>query len=159
MVLSAGTILYRTSDAGLEVLIAHMGGPFWSRKDDHAWSIPKGEYAVGESPVDAAAREFAEEMGSPLPAGELVGLGEFRVSGGKRLTVFALRAEFDAATVRSNTFEMEWPPRSGRTQAFPEIDRAAWVDEASARRKLVKGQTAVLDALVAHVEAQINPNQ
>ena len=159
MVLSAGTILYRMTGDGLVVLIAHMGGPFWSRKDEHAWSIPKGEYAVGESPAGAAAREFAEEMGSPLPAGVPVDLGQFRLSGGKRLTVFALDADFDVTTVRSNTFEMEWPPRSGRTQAFPEIDRAEWVDVATARRKLVKGQLPVLDALVAHVEAQSSPNQ
>ena len=159
VVLSAGTLLYRVTEAGLEVLIAHMGGPFWSRKDEHAWSIPKGEYDAGEEPAAAAAREFAEEMGSPVPPGELVALGEFRVSGAKRLTVFTLCADFDVTAVRSNTFELEWPPRSGRMQAFPEIDRAEWVDTPTARVKLVKGQLPVLDALVAYVDAQSSPNQ
>ena len=145
--LSAGTILYRVADGGLEVLLGHMGGPFWARKDEGAWSIPKGEYVDGEEPRAAAVREFHEEMGAPLPEGELVELGAFKQSSAKQVIAFALEADFDADNIVSNTFEMEWPPRSGRLQSFPEIDRAAWFDVDTARRKLVKGQVPILDQL------------
>ncbi len=146
---SAGLLLWRVGPDGLEVLIGHMGGPFWARKDDGAWSIPKGEYDDGEDPLAAALREFAEELGAPPPEGVDVPLGEFRQSNGKVVTVFAREGDFDASAIMSNTFEMEWPPRSGRTASFPEIDRAAWMALDAARPKLVKGQVPALDALSA----------
>jgi len=124
-----------------------MGGPFWATKDLHAWSIPKGLREDGEHDLLAVAeREFAEEMGSAAPPGPSVGLGEVR-SGKKRITVFAREGDFDAASAVSNVFEMEWPPKSGRTQEFPEIDRAAWLTIADARDKLVKAQLPFLDRL------------
>jgi predicted NUDIX family NTP pyrophosphohydrolase len=147
---SAALLLFRHGSDGLEVLIAHMGGPFWARKDAGAWSIPKGEY-TDEDPLAAARREFAEEMGSPPPDGEPVALGTVKQSGGKSVTTFAVEGDFDLDGFRSNTFELEWPRGSGRTQEFPEVDRAAWVPVAVAREKLVKGQTPVLDALVEHL--------
>jgi predicted NUDIX family NTP pyrophosphohydrolase len=146
---SAGLLLYRRGTAGVEVLIGHMGGPFWAKRDDGGWSIFKGEYGDGEDPLAAARREFQEETGSPAPAGETLELGEVRQSGGKRVVAWAIEAQFDPATVRSNTFSIEWPPRSGRSQEFPEIDRAEWFDLATARRKLVKGQVPLLDVLAA----------
>jgi predicted NUDIX family NTP pyrophosphohydrolase len=145
---SAGVLLYRLRPGGPEVLVGHMGGPFWARKDDRAWSIPKGEYVDGEEPLAVARREFEEELGSAVPAAELVPLGEVRQSGGKRLAVWAAEGDLDAATCRSNTFEIEWPPRSGRVQEFPEIDRAAWFPVDQARAKLVTGQVAFLDRLL-----------
>lgn len=141
--MSAGILLYRRSP-GLQVFIGKMGGPFWARKDAAAWSIPKGLYD-GEEPLAAARREFAEEIGAPAPDADYVQLGEFRQPSGKRLTVFA--AEHDAQFVASNVFELEWPPRSGRLQQFPEIETAAWFDLAEARVKLVKGQLPILDAI------------
>jgi len=144
---SAGLLLHRRGADGIEVLIAHMGGPFWAKKDDGAWSIPKGEFDEGEEPLAAALREFAEEIGRPAPEGPTVALGEFRQSNGKRVTVFAREADLDASDVRSNHFEMEWPPRSGRVASFPEIDRAEWMTLDRARTRLVKGQVPALDAL------------
>jgi len=144
---SAGLLLHRRGADGIEVLIAHMGGPFWAKKDDGAWSIPKGEFDEGEEPLAAALREFAEEIGRPAPDGPTTALGEFRQSNGKRVTVFAREADLDASDVRSNHFEMEWPPRSGRVASFPEIDRAEWMTLDRARTKLVKGQVPALDAL------------
>jgi predicted NUDIX family NTP pyrophosphohydrolase len=146
---SAGLLLHRRGADGLEVLIAHMGGPFWARKDEGAWSIPKGELDEGEEPLAAALREFAEEMGRPAPNGPTVELGEFRQPSGKRVIAFARAADFDAGEISGNTFEMEWPPRSGRRQSFPEIDRAEWMSPEVARVRLVRGQIAVLDALMA----------
>ncbi|HEX6358811.1 NUDIX domain-containing protein [Actinophytocola sp.] len=146
---SAALLLFRRRD-GLEVLIAHMGGPFWARKDAGAWSIPKGEY-TDEDPLDAARREFAEEMGSRPPDGEVIPLGVVRQSGGKVVTTFAVEGDFDLAGFRSNTFEMEWPRGSGTMREFPEVDRAEWVSVEVAREKLVKGQLPVLDALQAHL--------
>jgi predicted NUDIX family NTP pyrophosphohydrolase len=146
---SAGLLLHRATDAGLEVLLGHMGGPFWARKDQAAWSIFKGEYADGEDPLAAARREFEEETGLAVPAGTPIPLGEVRQSGGKRVVAWALAADVDPATIVSNTFTMEWPPRSGRQATFPEIDRAAWFDVATARTKLVRGQVPLLDALLA----------
>jgi len=143
---SAGLLLYRKKP-DLQVLLGHMGGPFWARKDDGAWSIPKGEYGPGEDPFAVALREFEEELGSPVPASEFVALGEGRASSGKVLTVWAAEGTFDVATAVSNTFDLEWPPRSGRVQSFPEIDRAAWFDLDEARRKLVTGQLPFLDRL------------
>ena len=144
---SAGLLLYRVRHGEPEVLLGHMGGPFWARKDDRAWSIPKGEYGDDEDPLAAARREFAEEIGSAPPDGEALTLGEVRQSGGKRVVAWALEGDLDPATVRSNTFVMEWPPRSGRQQEFPEIDRAAWFGLDAARSKVVKGQVPLLDAL------------
>jgi predicted NUDIX family NTP pyrophosphohydrolase len=131
----------------VEVLLGHMGGPFWARKDAGAWSIPKGEYSAGEDPFEAAQREFLEELGSPVPAPSFLPLGEVRQSGGKVLTVWAAEGDLDVTTAVSNTFTLEWPPRSGRHREFPEIDRAAWFDAAAARRKLVPAQVAFIDAL------------
>ena len=147
---SAGILLHRTAPAGREVLIGHMGGPFWARKDDGAWSIPKGEYGSDEDALAVAHREFAEELGSPVPAADLLPLGELRASG-KMLTVWAAEGDLDAVACTSNTFELEWPPRSGRIQRFPEIDRAAWFGLEEARSKLVRGQVPFLDRLVAAV--------
>jgi predicted NUDIX family NTP pyrophosphohydrolase len=125
-----------------------MGGPLWSRKDEHAWTIPKGEYTADEDPLAAARREFAEELGSPPPDGPWLELGEVRQSGGKTVTAWAVEGEFDPETAVSNTFELEWPPRSGRLQSFPEIDRVAWFDVDTARAKLIAAQVAFLDRLV-----------
>ncbi|MGY1784739.1 NUDIX domain-containing protein [Geodermatophilus sp. SYSU D00698] len=143
---SAGVLLYRRAPR-VEVLLGHMGGPFWARKDDGAWSFPKGEYADGEDPLAVAHREFEEELGSPVPATSLVPLGELRTSG-KVLTVWAGEGDLDADAAVSNTFTIEWPPRSGRLQEFPEIDRAAWFGVDEARAKLVKGQVPYLDRLL-----------
>jgi predicted NUDIX family NTP pyrophosphohydrolase len=146
---SAGVLLYRRRDDGtVEVLIGHMGGPFWARKDAGGWSIPKGEAGPAEEPFDVARREFAEELGSSVPASEFVDLGELRVSSGKLLTVWAAEGELDAEATVSNTFSLEWPPRSGRVQQFPEIDRSAWFPVDVAREKLVKGQVPFLDRLL-----------
>jgi predicted NUDIX family NTP pyrophosphohydrolase len=149
---SAGVLLYRRSGgAGLEVWIAHMGGPFWARKDAHAWSIPKGEYLQDEDPLVAALREFAEEMGTAAPDADYTRLGAFRQPSGKVVTVFAAESDFAPEQIVSNTFALEWPKGSGTMTSFPEIDRAEWFPESVARTKLVKGQLPVLDALVRHV--------
>lgn len=147
---SAGLLLHRAG--GTEVLLGHMGGPFWARRDDGGWSIPKGEYEPDEPPLQAAYREFVEELGLPVPVGELAELGELRQSSGKIVTVWALAADLDLAGFAPGTFELEWPRGSGRLQAFPEIDRAAWLDVATARRKLVSGQVAFLDRLAAALD-------
>lgn len=146
---SAGLLLYRRGPDGLELLLGHMGGPFWARRDERAWSIPKGELAEGEDPQAAAAREFAEELGSAPPDGPWLALGEIAQKGGKRVTAWAVEGDLDVASVVSNTFELEWPPRSGRTRAFPEVDRAAWVGPAEARAKLVAAQAELVDRLEA----------
>ena len=146
---SAGLLLHRRRSAGIEVLIGHMGGPFWARRDEAAWSIPKGEYGPGEDPFAVALREFEEEIGTPVPADSFLPLGEVKQSGGKVLTVWAAEGDLDAAAASSNTFSLEWPPRSGRIQEFPEIDRAAWTGIDEARTKLVRGQVPLLDRLVA----------
>ena len=151
-VLSAGLLLFRPTGvgAGIEVLLGHMGGPFWARKDDGAWSIPKGEHEADEEPRDAAVREFTEELGSPPPEGLVHDLGSVQQRGGrKQITVFALGADFDAETINPGTFELEWPPRSGKRRSFPEIDRAAWFDPETARRKLVPAQAEFIDRLLA----------
>jgi len=154
-VFSAGLLLYkRENPGGLEVWIAHMGGPFWARKDAHAWSVPKGEYTVDEDPLAAALREFAEEMGSPAPAADYQQLGQFRQPSGKIITVFTAEQDFQPEKIVSNTFPLEWPKGSGRIQHYPEIDDARWFPEEEARLKLVKGQLPVLDALAEHVRGQ-----
>jgi predicted NUDIX family NTP pyrophosphohydrolase len=148
--LSAGLMLYRIIDDVVEVLIAHPGGPFWARKDDGAWSIPKGEYDIGEEAWAAARREFGEELGLPAPVGRRIDLGEVRQTGGKIVTAFAVNADLDIGDACSNTFELEWPRGSGRIREYPEVDRVAWVPVATARVKLLKGQLPLLDALMGH---------
>ncbi len=147
MTISAGLLLYRVRDGALEVLLGHMGGPFWARRDAGAWSIPKGELADGEEALAGARREFAEELGRPAPDGEAVPLGEVRQRGGKRVVAFALEGDFDPAALDPGTFEMEWPPRSGRRQRFPEIDRVAWLGLDDARRLVVRAQAELIDRL------------
>ena len=148
--LSAGVLLYRTRDGVVEVLIAHPGGPFWARKDDGVWSIPKGEYADGDDPWAAAQREFFEELGLPAPAGPRIDFGPLKQPSGKVVTAFGIRGDVDVADARSNTFLMEWPKGSGTTREFPEVDRVGWFTVALARTKLLKGQRAFLDRLMAH---------
>jgi len=148
---SAGILLYRVVGGRTEVLLGHMGGPFWEHKDAGAWTIPKGEYQPDENPLTAARREFAEEIGVPVPASEFADLGEVRQSGGKVVRAWAARlddhAVFDPSSAVSNTFEMEWPPRSGRMQAFPELDRVEWFDLDTARSKIIVAQREFLDRL------------
>jgi predicted NUDIX family NTP pyrophosphohydrolase len=148
---SAGIVLHRAGEAGLEVLLVHPGGPFWAKKDLGAWSIPKGEYEPDEDPLACALREFEEETGTRLEPGALVELGAVVQKAGKEVTAWAARGDLDPASVRSNSFEMEWPPRSGRRQAFPEIDRAEWFTLDDARAKLVGAQVELLDRLVERV--------
>jgi predicted NUDIX family NTP pyrophosphohydrolase len=143
---SAGILLYRRTGDELQVLLVHPGGPFWRKRDAGAWSIPKGEYDAGGDAEAVARREFAEELGVVL-SGRLQPLGEVRQAGGKRVTAFALESDLDVAAIRSNEFELEWPPRSGRIQRFPEIDRAAWFPLPLAREKIIAGQRALLDLL------------
>ncbi|MFV8051657.1 NUDIX domain-containing protein [Mycobacterium sp. 48b] len=150
--LSAGVLLYRFAGMDVEVLIAHPGGPFWARKDAGAWSVPKGEYADGEDPWAAAQREFTEELGAPPPAGPRIDLVPVRQAGGKVVTAFAVRGDFDATAAVSNTFTVELPKGSGRFVEFPEIDRVAWVSVAVARTKLLSGQRPLLDQLMAAPE-------
>jgi predicted NUDIX family NTP pyrophosphohydrolase len=152
-VTSSGILLYRLVGEEPEVLIAHMGGPYWAAKDDAAWSIPKGEYDPGaESALDAALREFAEELGVRAPDVPYAELGTFPYSSGKRVTVFvADGAGFSLDELEFGEFELEWPPRSGRMQSFPEVDRADWTTLDAARERLVKGQRAALDALEQHL--------
>jgi predicted NUDIX family NTP pyrophosphohydrolase len=147
--LSAGVLLYRTCDGVVEVLIAHPGGPFWARKDDGAWSIPKGEYTDGDDPWLAAQREFSEEIGLSLPAGPRVDLASLKQAGGKVVTAFAVRGDLDITDARSNTFELEWPKGSGRVREFPEVDRVGWFSVMQARVKLLTGQRTFLDRLMA----------
>jgi predicted NUDIX family NTP pyrophosphohydrolase len=144
---SAGILLHRMHDGTREVLLVHPGGPFWAKKDLGAWSIPKGEYADGDDPRACALREFAEELGAPPPDGELVPLGEVRQRGGKVVTAWALEGDADAAAIRSNTFTMEWPPRSGTMREFPEVDRAEWFAIPAARERILPAQAELLDRL------------
>ncbi|MEV7990876.1 NUDIX domain-containing protein [Streptomyces sp. NPDC086077] len=147
---SAGLLLFRHTDGGPEVLLGHMGGPLWARRDAGAWTVPKGEYDPEESAWDAAVREFQEELGLPPPDGEAVPLGEVRQSSGKIVTAWAVEADLDPGSVTPGTFTMEWPPRSGRTQEFPELDRVAWFGLDRAREVIVKAQSAFLDRLAEH---------
>jgi predicted NUDIX family NTP pyrophosphohydrolase len=138
--------MFRREARGLEVLLVHPGGPFWAKKDEGAWSIPKGEIEPGEDPLEAARREFSEELGATA-TGEFVELEPITQAGGKRVLAWALAGDFDPAQLQSQTFTMEWPPKSGRQQAFPEVDRAAWFELRSARRKILGGQAPLLDQL------------
>ncbi|MFG2264455.1 NUDIX domain-containing protein [Streptomyces sp. NPDC048720] len=147
---SAGLLLFRRADDGLQVLLGHMGGPFFAKKDAGAWTVVKGEYDAGEPAWEAARREFREELGLAPPEGDAVPLGEVVQRGGKVVTAWAVEADLDPATVAPGTFTMEWPPRSGRTQEFPELDRVAWFGLDRAREVIVSAQTAFLDRLAEH---------
>jgi predicted NUDIX family NTP pyrophosphohydrolase len=151
---SAGVLLYRRRGAAIEVLLVHPGGPFWARKDDGAWSIPKGEFDAAEAPADAARREFAEETGIALrvPLRPLTPIAQSRA---KTVHAFAAEADVDVARIVSNTFTLEWPPRSGRMQSFPEIDRAAWFSLDEARTKIVAGQRPLLDELSERLRSEL----
>lgn len=143
---SAGILLYRRAASGTHVLLGHPGGPFWQRRDLGAWTLPKGEIAPGEESEQAARREFAEELGASAK-GPLQPLGQLRQRGGKWVDAYALEGDFNPATLRSNLFEIEWPPRSGRIAAFPELDRVAWFTVPEARRRILPSQSAFLDRL------------
>ena len=146
---SAGLLLYRIRDGRPEVLLVHPGGPFWRRRDEGAWSIPKGEIEPGETPAEVARREFHEELGQWPPDVELTPLGSVRQAGGKVVHAWAARGDLDVSQVNSVTFAVEWPPKSGRMQDFPEVDRAAWLGIAEARRKILPAQSAFIDRLEA----------
>lgn len=149
---SAALLVFRLStERGLEVLLGHMGGPFWEKKDERAWSIPKGEYEEGEEPVAAAIREFEEELGSPPPSGDIFPLGESRQSSGKVITAYAVEGDFDILGFHSNTFTMEWPKDSGSIQEFPEIDRTQWMTFDRACDMALKGQVPILERLRKHL--------
>lgn len=156
---SAGLLVHRGQPpSGLEVLIGHMGGPFWASRQEGAWSVPKGEYGPDEDPLAAARREFAEEVGLPVPSGDPLDLGTVRQSAAKEVSIWAVAAgsiDLDPARAVSNTFEMEWPRGSGRIQEFPELDRVAWVSLDDARRLLVRAQTTFLDRLVDALTSEI----
>jgi predicted NUDIX family NTP pyrophosphohydrolase len=152
---SAGLLLYRQSEHGLEVFLAHPGGPFWAKKDLGAWSIPKGEYAEGEEPLAAARREFHEETGFPAE-GDFLDLGTVRQAGGKLVSAWALEGDCDPATLSSNLFEMEWPPRSGKMMEFPEVDRGAWFNLPEARERILASQQPFLDRLVEKIDEKID---
>jgi predicted NUDIX family NTP pyrophosphohydrolase len=149
---SAGILLYRWQEGTFEVFLVHPGGPFWTKKDTGAWSIPKGEFDIlSESPLDAAKREFAEETGCKLE-GDFIPLDSLKQSGLKTVHAWALEGDCDAGSIISNTFSMEWPPHSGQQQEFPEVDRAGWFDPETARSKILKGQAGFIDRLLAKVQ-------
>jgi predicted NUDIX family NTP pyrophosphohydrolase len=147
---SAGILMYRRGPRGLEVLLVHPGGPFWAKKDAGAWSIPKGEYDAGEDPLVVAVREFEEETGL-RPTGEFRPLGEIVQAGRKVVTAFAVAGDFDPARLTSNTFELEWPPHSGRKATFPEVDRAEWFAPEQAREKILPAQRELIERLLGAV--------
>jgi predicted NUDIX family NTP pyrophosphohydrolase len=148
--LSAGLLVYRRQSSNeIEVLLVHPGGPFWKNEDEHAWSIPKGEYEEGDDPEATAVREYREEIGSSAPAGARIELGEFRQPSRKLIRAWAVEGDLEVSTIVSNTFELEWPKGSGRVDEYPEVDKAEWWNLATARGKLHKGQVPVIDALVA----------
>lgn len=149
---SAGLLLYRWGEAGLEVLLAHPGGPFWAKKDHGAWSIPKGEFLEDEAPLSAARREFAEEIGTRVE-GEALALTPLKQPSRKVIHAFAVEHDLNVEHITSNSFEMEWPPKSGKKAAFPEVDRAAWFGIDAARKRIQPGQAPILDELVRRLEA------
>ncbi len=151
---SAGLLLYRRVPAGIEVLLAHPGGPVWAKRDEGAWTVPKGEFGEGEAAWDVARREFEEETGHPAPGGQPVHLGEIRQKGGKVVEAFDLEGDLDPAAARSNTFPLEWPPRSGRWITVPEIDRVAWFSPDEARRRIKDTQVPLVDRLLAALPTQ-----
>ncbi len=146
---SAGLLVYRRKAEFPEVLLVHPGGPFWRKRDDGAWSIPKGEYGAGEDAQAAAFREFAEELGVTPPSASPHPLGEVVQAGGKHVVAFAVEGDFDVRTIQSNSFEMEWPPGSGRRESFPEVDRADWFNLNAAKQKIIPGQQPLLERLEA----------
>lgn len=150
---SAGILLYRDAGSSREVLLVHPGGPFWAKKDDGAWSIPKGLIEPGEDPLQAAKREFAEETGF-VPEGNYMPLGVFRQPDGKLVYAWAVRGDFDPRQLKSNTFTMEWPPRSGQMREFPEVDRAAWLAPEEALKKITKGQRPILETFLSSVRTE-----
>ena len=150
---SAGILLYRGKGPGLELLLVHPGGPFWIKKDLGAWSIPKGEYQEGEDPLAVARREFEEELGSPAPARDAIELGELTQPSRKLVTAYAIEGDFDVTTFKSNLFEMEWPPKSGRLQSFPEVDHAQWFTVEEAGEKILPGQRPFIDRLLERLGA------
>jgi predicted NUDIX family NTP pyrophosphohydrolase len=145
---SAGILMYRWKQGTPELLLVHPGGPFWAKKDDGAWSIPKGLFEEGEEPLAAARREFEEETGCKAN-GEFLKLGDFKQPSGKTISAWALEGDCDISSLRSNVFLMEWPPKSGRMKEFPEVDRAEWFGPADALRKITKGQVRIVEALLA----------
>jgi predicted NUDIX family NTP pyrophosphohydrolase len=147
--LSAGLLIYRMKGNRPEVFLVHPGGPYWQHREENAWSLPKGEYGVDEAPLEAAKREFREETGFEVPAGRPTALTPIKQPRGKIISAWAIEGDFDPATLHSNLFSMEWPPGSGRQEAFPEVDRGGWFDLEQARRKIVQGQTGFLDELEA----------
>jgi predicted NUDIX family NTP pyrophosphohydrolase len=152
---SAGILLYRKTDV-IEVFLVHPGGPFWAKKDAAAWSIPKGEYEAEEDELSAAKREFKEEVGHEVPAGDCQALGDFKVSSSKVVKAWAVEGEIDPKQVKSNTFQMEWPPKSGKMDEFPEVDRAAWFPLAIATQKIVKGQVPIIERLAELLGVEIS---
>lgn len=148
---SAGILLYRGGGDELRLLLVHPGGPFWAKKDEGAWSIPKGEYDEGEDPLVVARREFQEELGAPPLEGEIIELGELIQPSRKLVTAFAVEGDFDPSSLRSNLFELEWPPRSGRMQSFPEVDRAEWFTPDEARAKILPGQRPFIERMLARL--------
>ena len=151
---SAGILLFRGRGAELRLLLVHPGGPFWAKKDLGAWSIPKGEYEEGEVPLAVARREFEEELGEPAPAGDAIELGELVQPSRKVITAFAIEGDFDPSGLKSNLFELEWPPKSGRLQSFPEVDRAQWFTLDEAREKILPGQRPFIDRLLERLGQQ-----
>ena len=151
---SAGLLLYRWGDEGLEVLLAHPGGPFWAKKDLGAWSIPKGEFLEDEEPLSAARREFAEEIGTRVD-GEVLALTPLKQPSRKTIHAFAIEHDLNVERITSNSFEMEWPPRSGKSQSFPEVDRAAWFKLEEARQRIQPGQAPILDELARLLSAAL----
>jgi predicted NUDIX family NTP pyrophosphohydrolase len=151
---SAGILLFRGRGAQLRLLLVHPGGPFWAKKDLGAWSIPKGEHEEGDVPLAVARREFQEELGEPAPAGDAIELGELVQPSRKRIVAFAIEGDFDPSRLKSNLFEMEWPPKSGRLQSFPEVDRAAWFTLDEACEKILPGQRPFIDRLLERLSQQ-----
>jgi len=151
---SAGILMYRGKGPKLELLLVHPGGPFWAKKDQGAWSVPKGEYEPGEDPIAVARREFEEELGRPPPQGSFIELGELVQPSRKVITAFAVQGDLDPTKLTSNHFELEWPPKSGRKQSFPEVDRAAWFTPAEAREKIQSGQAPFIDRLLERLQSK-----
>jgi predicted NUDIX family NTP pyrophosphohydrolase len=156
---SAGLVVYRLKDGQPEVLMAHMGAPWWAKKDVGAWTIPKGLVEENEEPLEAAKREFQEEIGLQVPEGEFVELGSIEQNNNKTVTAWAIEADMDVSDVKSNTFKAEWPPRSGKTQEFPEIDRASWMSLAEAAQKSVRGQAGLFEKLANILHVPFGPEE
>jgi predicted NUDIX family NTP pyrophosphohydrolase len=158
---SAGLLLFRKGAAGVEVMLVHPGGPFWAKKDEGSWSIPKGEFSEGEDPLEAAKREFEEEFGSPVTSSEFEPLEPVKQPSGKLVFAWTVSCDCDPSGLKSNMFSMEWPPKSGRQQEFPEVDQAAWFGIGAARLKILKGQAPFLDQLLKKLqitEDAVNPS-